>query len=89
MPDVYNEKGVRLRHPFPCPKCRHPHGPVVNTSQDEGGGTIRKRRCPDCAYSWVTFQEPEYLLPREAVRWGRHKLQLVNPDQTYLSNHKP
>ena len=76
MAEKYSVNGVKLRHPFPCPKCRHPHGPVVTTHRGEGGEIIRRRSCPECGHAWFTMQEPEYLLRKDAVEWRNYAYRL-------------
>lgn len=76
MASAYNANGVKLRHSFPCPKCRHPHAPVIVTRQTDDGEVIRRRGCPECGHRWFTLQEPEFLLPQGAVKWSGQRLLL-------------
>jgi transcription elongation factor Elf1 len=80
MAESYSKNGVKLRHSFPCPKCRSGLTPVIVTKQTEHGETIRRRGCKECGHKWFTFQEPEYLLPVGSVKWRGSQLVLVQPE---------
>ena len=84
MKPQYNENGRRKRIVFPCPKCREPLTQVVNVSSNDGGETLRQRKCPACEHKWFTLQEPEYLVPSNRVTWVRHKPQLRQTDADAL-----
>jgi len=68
-----------------CPKCRHHESRVTNTSRTTDGMIVRQCLCKGCGYKFFTAQEPEYLVPRHAVRWtkvdGGGTLQLVEADE--------
>lgn len=51
-----------------CPKCHHPTSKVVSTKEADGGVLVRLRRCCACEAAWYTAQEPEYVIPRAAVK---------------------
>jgi len=76
MKPQYNENGRRRRIACPCPKCREPLTKVVNVSSNDGGETLRQRKCPACEHKWFTLQEPEYLLPSNRITWVGKKPQL-------------
>ena len=80
MAESYSKNGIKLRHPFPCPKCRSGLTPVIVTKQTEHGETIRRRGCKECGHKWFTLQEPEYLLPVGSVKWSGSQLVLVQPE---------
>jgi DNA-directed RNA polymerase subunit M/transcription elongation factor TFIIS len=73
--------GIGLRA---CPKCRHHISSVRNTSRTTDGMTVRHCACEACGHKFFTAQEPEFLVPRHAVKWtkidGGGKLQLVEAD---------
>jgi hypothetical protein len=68
-----------------CPKCRHYESRVINTSRMTDGIIVRHCLCKGCGYKFFTAQEPEYLVPRHAVRWtkvdGGGTLQLAEADE--------
>jgi DNA-directed RNA polymerase subunit M/transcription elongation factor TFIIS len=67
-----------------CPKCRHGVSRVLTTSRNTDGMTVRHCACESCGHKFFTAQEPEFLVPRHAVKWtkidGGGKLQLVEAD---------
>jgi transcriptional regulator NrdR family protein len=80
----YNENGRRIRVACPCPKCREPLTTVVNVSSDDGGPTLRQRKCPNCEHKWFTLQEPEYILPTDQVAWVGKKPRLRQTEEAAL-----
>lgn len=73
---IYNTNGRRKRVMCPCPKCREPFNEVLNVSSEDGGVTVRQRRCPACGHKWFTLQEPEYIIPANKVEWVEKKPRL-------------
>ena len=58
---------------FTCPSCRSTSTYVARTTTSKADGfIIRHRRCHDCAYSWYSGQDPEYLLPMHKIGWNRN-----------------
>jgi transcriptional regulator NrdR family protein len=76
MKPQYNKNGRRRRIACPCPKCKEPLTEVVNVSAEDGGETVRQRKCPACKHKWFTMQEPEYLLHPSCITWVGKKPQL-------------
>jgi hypothetical protein len=76
----YGPNGVKHRHSFPCPKCLSGPSPVIVTRQTPAGETIRRRGCSVCGHRWFTVQEPEYLVPRGAVKWCGSDLRIITPE---------
>ena len=70
---IYSDKGRRRRVICPCPKCRFQLSEVINVGTEDGGETVRQRRCPECGNSWFTAQEPEYVIPADEVAWRNKK----------------
>ena len=76
MKPQYNKNGRRRRIACPCPKCKEPLTEVINVSSEDGGETVRQRKCPACKHKWFTMQEPEYLLHPSCITWVGKKPQL-------------
>lgn len=73
---IYNANGRRRRVMCPCPKCREPLSEVLNVSAEDGGDTVRQRKCPACGHRWFTLQEPEYIISADKIEWAEKKPRL-------------
>lgn len=74
----HQSTNAKVRYLFPCPKCRDTSTKVLMTRSSPHGELIRRRGCPSCGHRWFTCQEPEYLLPKNAVKWSGANFQLVS-----------
>lgn len=71
-------RGVNKCERCRCPKCRHPESRVVATNDMPDGMVVRKRKCVACGGLWFTAQEPEYVVPADAVAYRERRLVLLN-----------
>jgi len=85
---IYDARGIRRRVSCPCPKCREQLTKVLRSGAEDGGITVRQRTCPACGHKWYTVQEPEYIVPKDKITWGRSNLPMLRENDSVADTYR-